>query len=258
MDTVEIKLDTINDPAFQPRDALLVEGIEALANSIAEIGLINPIVVRKAEKGYELIAGTRRCHAFQMLGRDTIPAKVVENDTREATLLQFSENFHRQDLNPIQQAHILSFMLQELNYSMLEITKITNRSKDWVSKQLTLLDLPDEAQEAVAQGKLSPSVAQELRLIPDKKLQSDYINYAIQGGCTEKAARDWTRQARATIAARDMRIAQREQNPEETEEEIYQPPPLRTCALCGAPEDKVLLEEWDICWHCGQKLKPQS
>lgn len=102
---------------------------------------------------------------------------------------------------------------------------------------------------------LSPSVAQELKLIPDPKLREDYINYAIRSGCTEKAARDWTRQAKATIAARDARIAEKEALGEQPPEREYQAPKPHTCAICGAPEDKVLLEEWDICWHCGQKLK---
>ena len=77
----DIKLALINDPTFQPRDELEVEGLEALANSIKEIGLINPIVVTPTSTGYRLIAGTRRYHAFKMLGRETIPAKVVEKTT---------------------------------------------------------------------------------------------------------------------------------------------------------------------------------
>jgi len=255
MDTVDIKLEVITDPSFQPRGGLAVEGIEALANSIKEIGLINPIVVRKTDEGYELVTGTRRWHACKMLGWEFIPARIIEQDSREAAMMQFSENFHRQDLNPIEEANMLKFMLEELGYSTLEIAKFCNRSKDWVSKQLILLDLEQATQEAIEAGSLSASVAHELRLISDKDLRSDYINYAIQGGCTEKAARDWARQAKATIAARDMRIEQREAAGPEPAEQPYQPPPPRTCALCGAPDDKVALETWDICWHCGQKLK---
>ena len=257
MKILNIKLDEINDPHFQPRDKLEVGSIEALANSINEIGLINPIVVRKLDEGYELIAGTRRWHAHKMLGKETIPAKIITGDTREAAMLQFSENFHRQDLDPIQQAHMLKFMLEELGYSTLELTKFCDKSKEWVSRQLGLLDLDEPTQTAIEQGVLKPSVAIELKLIPDKKLRSDYINYAIQGGCTEKSARDWARQAKATIAARDARLAQKEERGGEEEEPVYQPPEPRKCRLCGAPEDKVLLEEWDICWHCGQKLKEQ-
>ena len=257
METVDIKLDEVTDPSFQPREVLELEGIEALASSIKEIGLINPIVVRKTDEGYELVTGTRRWHACKMLGWETIPARIVEQDTRESTMLQFSENFHRLDLNPIQQAHMLKFMLEELGYSTTELTKFCNKSKDWVSRQLQLLDMEPSTQQAIEEGKLSASVAMELKLIPDSHLRQDYIGYAIQGGCTEKAARDWARQAKATIAARDMRIAAREaQGPEPIEEE-YQPPPPRTCALCGAPEDKVVLEDWAICWHCGHKLKGQ-
>ena len=258
MEIVDIKLDTITDPAFQPRDQLQTEGIEALANSIKEIGLINPIVVRKADEGYQLIAGTRRCHACMMLGWETIPAKVIEQDTREAAMLQYSENFHRQDLNPIQHARMINFMLDELGYSITEIAKFCNKTKEWVSHQLGLLDMEEAAQQAIEEGKLSASVAMELKLIPDPKLRGDYINYAIQGGCTEKAARDWARQAKATIAARDERLRARAAGiTEEIPEEPVMPGP-RTCAICGAPEDKVVLEDWSICWHCGKTLKGDS
>lgn len=255
MEVHDIKLDEITDPSFQPRDKLEVEGIEALANSIHEIGLINPIVVRKLEDGYELVAGTRRCHACKMLGWDTIPAKIIEQDTRDAVMLQYSENFHRLDLNSIQHARMLKFMLDELGYSTTELTKFCNKSKDWVSHQLALLDMEPETQQAIEEGKLSASVAMELKLIPDSHLRQDYIGYAIQAGCTEKAARDWARQAKATIAARDARILASKSSPFEGEEQPYQPPPPRTCALCGAPEEKVVLEDFSICWHCAQELK---
>ncbi|MBA7560740.1 Nucleoid occlusion protein [subsurface metagenome] len=255
METIDIKLDAITDPHFQPRGPLEVEGIEALANSIKEIGLINPVVVRETEAGFELVTGTRRFKAYQMLGRDYIPAKVVKQDSRDAAMVQFSENFHRQDLNPMEQATMLKFMLEELGYSIIEIARFCNKSRDWVSRQLGLLDLDQQTQEAIAAARLSPSVAHELKNISDPKLRTDYINYAIQGGCTEKAARDWARQAKATIAARDMRIAQKDEHPGEEQDQVFKPPAPRTCALCNAPEDKVLLEPWDICWHCGQKLK---
>lgn len=258
MDIGEIKLADINDPHFQPREALEAEGIEALAASIEEIGLINPIVVRKLEEGYELIAGTRRCHAFMMLGRETIPAKVVEQDTREAAMLQYSENFHRQDLNPVQNARMLKFMLEELGYSTAELAKFCNKSKEWVSRQLQLLDMDEEVQQAIEEGRITASVATELKVIPDDKLRSDYIRYAIEGGCTEKAARGWANQAKAVVAARDARRQAVKDTPHGEEEQLPAPPGPRICTICGAPEDKVMLEEWDICWHCGQKLKPQS
>lgn len=258
MEIIDIKLDDITDPTFQPRDKLEVEGIEALSNSIREIGLINPIVVRKSEQGYQLVAGTRRWHACKMLGWETIPAKVILTDTQAASMLQLAENFHRQDLNPIQQAHMINFMLEDLQFSTTEIARFCNHTREWVSRQLTLLDLDQITQDAIEAGKISPSVALELKLIPDDKLRSDYINYALESGCTEKAARDWARQAKATVAARDARLVASQTSPFKGEEEPWQPPPPRTCALCAAPEDKVLLEDWAICWHCAKELKPSS
>jgi ParB family chromosome partitioning protein len=255
MQISEIKLDSITDPSFQPRDKLEIEGIEALSTSISALGLINPIIVKKTEEGYELVAGTRRWHACKMLGWEHIPARVIEEDTRESAMLQLSENFHRQDLNPIQNARFLHFLLTDLGYSVTEITNFCNKSKEWVSRQLSLLDMEETTQQAIEVGKLSPSVAQELKLIPDPKLRSDYINYAIEGGCTEKAARDWARQAKATIAAKQARVAEQAASPTMTKEEEESLPLTHHCRICGAPEDVVVLEQWDICWHCGRKLE---
>ena len=254
MEILDIKLDQITDPTFQPRDQLDLDAIQALATSIKEIGLINPIVVRKDQEGYQLVAGTRRWHACLMLGWDTIPAKVIEQDTREASMLQFSENFHRMDLNPIQQARMIKFMLEELQYSTLEIAQLCNRGRDWVSRQLTLLDLDQQAQDAIEAGKLAPSTAVELKAISDSNMRRDYTAYAIERGLTEKEARDWVRQAKATIAARDGRLAAQAAGTPTQQTEEYQPPPPRTCHICHAPEDRVVLEQWDICWHCGKEL----
>jgi len=256
MQTTEIELEHIIDPHFQPRSSIEVEGLEALANSIREIGLLNPIIVKKEGEGYELIAGTRRTHAFKLLGYSHIPATIIAGDTRESAMLQFSENFHRQDLSPIQQADMLKFMIENLGYSVLELTQFCNKSKEWVSRQLSLLDLDEPVQAAIEDGRISPSVAIELKVIPDETLRRDYINYAITGGCTEKAAREWARQAKATIAARDARIQERQLNPEPQETYTPPAPEEHKCRLCGAPEDAVKLEQWEICWHCAKTLTP--
>ena len=254
MEIKDIPLDQINDPKFQPRDKLEVAGIEALANSIRELGLINPILVQKVDTGYRLIAGTRRYHAFQMLGRETITAKIMEGEDREFTLLQFSENFHRQDLNPIQTAKMIQFLLEEMKLTTIEIAQLTNKSRDWVSRNLSLLEMPQYLIEAVETGVINPSIAYELKRIPDEDIRQIYVNYALQGGCTEKIARQWVNQAIATIAARDQRIATREIRSTEPPPPPSPAPQPTRCYICGAPEDKVILETIPLCWHCQQAI----
>jgi len=254
MQIKEIKLTDIVDPLFQPRDELELEGLEALANSIKEIGLINPIIVKPHGDQYRLIAGTRRFHAFKMLGKDSIPAKVVEEGDRESTLIQFSENFHRQDLNPLQLARMVEFLLSEMKLSTLEVSQLCNKSREWVSRTLSLLEMPDYLQEAVETTVLSSSVAQELDRIPNEKLKEQYTAYAVQSGCTEKTARQWVTQTKMTLAAQAGRKADREA--EAAAPPPPPPPPLQrqTCYLCGAPEDRVVLEPTLLCWHCKQNV----
>jgi len=258
MQITEIKLNDIIDPLFQPRDKLEIEGLEALATSIREIGLINPIIVKPHADQYRLIAGTRRFHAFKMLGKDSIPAKVVEEGDRESLLIQFSENFHRQDLNPLQLARTLEFLLTEMKLSTSEVALLCNKSREWVSKTLSLLEMPDYLQEAVQTNLLSSSVAQELDRIPNQSLKEQYTSHAVAGGCTEKVARQWAQQAKMTLAAQADRVAQREAGADALPPPP--PPPLQrqTCYICGAPEDRVVLEPVLLCWHCKQNLAQHS
>ncbi len=260
MDIKEVPLDQIVDPAFQPRDQLEKAGIEALANSIAELGLINPIVVKPHELGYRLIAGTRRFHAFKMLGKDTITAKIVEEGDREATLIQFCENFHRQDLNPIQTAIMIKFLLEEQRLSTIEIANLCNKSRDWVSKTLSLLEMPSYMVEAIETGQMSASVAQELKRIPNETLKEAYTVYAITGGCTEKTARQWVQQSCMTLAAQKKRLEEREEPTQTVSVPLSPPPEEEKCCLCGAPSTAVVLEDLKVCWHCrqGLPLKPSQ
>lgn len=254
MEIKNIELEKIIDPAFQPRERIELAGLEALAASIKELGLINPITVRENETGYELVAGSRRWHACKMLGWETIPARVIRKESRESALLQFSENFHRQDLNPLETADMLKFMLEELGYSSIELAQLCNRDRGWVSRMLSLLDLPDYLRDSVRSGQMSFSVALELNRIQDEKLKERYTAYALDGGCTEKMARSWVKQASMTVAAKEQRDrlrGQGEEVPQELETLEYEE---RKCVVCSAPEGKVLLEDVLLCWHCRQAI----
>jgi len=258
MEIREIKLEDINDPPIQPRGQLEVAGIESLAQSIKEVGLIHPIVVRETNVGYELVAGTRRWHAYKLLGKETIPAQVIRKESRETTLLQFSENFHRHDLNPLETARMLKFLLEELGYSRAELAQLCGHDTSWVSRMLSLFDMPSYMQESIITGQLSHSVALELQRIKDDKIKQHYAEHAVSGGCTEKLARDWAKQATMVAAAIAAREEAKEPGKKETEVVITTSMSYDTCQICGAPGARVTLDPVYLCWHCQQKVLPNK
>jgi len=249
----EIEVAKIRDPELQLREEVDVQGLEELASSMKELGLINPITVKRVGDEYVLVAGYRRLQAAKMLGWEKIPAQVIEADSRESALLSVVENIHRRDLNPMELARAISFMLNEMGMSRMEIAKVFGRDISWVSQQLALLDMPEYLQEAVETGQISKSVALELRRIPDEELRQMYTAQAVQYGATERTARQWVQAALASQAAKEARERMRERE----EEEIAPPPEpeIPRCDICGAPGDKVALEELKICWHCKQLIE---
>ena len=250
-----IPLNTIVPPAFQPRQTLDMDALETLASSIKELGLLQPIVVRQLPDGsYQLIAGSRRCAAAGMLSWTDIPAMIQEVSDANATLSSLTENISRDDLNPMDIALTIQYMLETVGMSRTEIANTYAHDVGWVSQQLALLDMPDYLQEAVQTGVLGKTVSLELRKIPDENIREMYVSHAVRNGCTEKTAREWVRQAVATVAARDRREEIREQSPLEPMEPLPAPEQPH-CWICHAPGDKVNLETIPLCWHCQEALK---
>ena len=250
-----ISLDSIVPPNFQPRQTLDMDALETLASSMKELGLLQPIVVRALPDGnYQLIAGSRRCAAARMLSWQDIPAMVQDLSQEDATLSSLTENISRDDLNPMDVALTIQYMLETVGMSRTEIANTYAHDVAWVSQQLALLDMPDYLQEAVQTGVLGKSVSLELRKIPDENIREMYVAHAIRNGCTEKTAREWVRQAVATVAARDRREELRESGPFEPMEPLPAPETPH-CWICHAPGDKVTLESINLCWHCQEALK---
>jgi ParB family chromosome partitioning protein len=253
----KIPLNQIAPPPFQPRQDYDQEAMETLASSIKELGLLQPIVVRNMPDGnYQLIAGSRRCAAARMLSWTHIPATITDASDQDSILQSLTENVSRADLNPIDVARTIQYMLETVGMSRTEIANTYSHDTAWVSQQLALLDMPDYLIEAVQTGVLGKSVSLELRKIPDENIREMYTAHAIRGGCTEKTAREWVRQATATVAARDRRIEIGQTEPYEPIEPLPAMPEPH-CWICHAPGTKVNLETIPLCWHCQNALQPK-
>jgi ParB family chromosome partitioning protein len=153
----EIPLDAIDPNPDQPRRAVDPAAIEALADSIRASGLVQPVTVRPAgEPGrYELVAGERRWRAARQAGLERIPALVREADERERLELALVENLVREDLNAIEVARACATLLEDFGQTHAELARRLGRSRPAVSNLVRLLELPDDVQQMVVDGRLS-------------------------------------------------------------------------------------------------------
>ena len=157
---------------FQPRIEFSDEELAELSQSISENGLIQPIIVRKSDIiGYELIAGERRLRACKRLGMTEIPAVVKEVTDQESRKQAIIENLQRSNLNPIEEAKAYRSLINELAYNHEELAKAMGKSRPYISNSLRLLQLPQEIQTSIENGKLSQGHARALLAIEDTKKQ---------------------------------------------------------------------------------------
>ena len=167
-----LSISEIYPNPFQPRIEFSDEELAELSQSIAENGLIQPIIVRKSDIiGYELIAGERRLRACKRLGMTEIPAvvkKVTDQESRKQAII---ENLQRSNLNPIEEAKAYRSLINELAYSHEELAKAMGKSRPYISNALRLLQLPQEIQTSIENGKLSQGHARALLAVEDTKKQ---------------------------------------------------------------------------------------
>jgi ParB family chromosome partitioning protein len=166
---LEVDTDLLRPNKFQPRTEMSDERLEELARSIKAQGIIQPIVVRRADSGYEIVAGERRWRAAQRAGLLKVP--VVVRDIPEDRLLAVAliENIQRQDLNPIEEAHAFRRLADEFHLTQEQIAEAVGKDRSSIANTVRLLRLPQEVRGNVASGTLSMGHARALLGINDEQ-----------------------------------------------------------------------------------------
>lgn len=153
--TRTLPLDSIEPNPMQPRDIFQPERLEELAASIKAHGVIQPLIVRKGGKGYQIIAGERRWRASRLAGLTEVPVVIQEITDKDLLEVALIENIQREDLNPIETAQAFDRLSRELGLSQEEIGRRTGKDRTTIANLIRLLRLPQEIQNLVAQGRLS-------------------------------------------------------------------------------------------------------
>ena len=164
----DVPVDLIAPNPRQPRREFDEAALVALADSLKERGVLQPVLLRPVPGGtYELIAGERRWRAARMAGFDSMPALVRPHDDAESLELALIENMAREDLNPVEEAQACALLVEELGLTREDVGRRVGRSRVAVSNLLRLLDLPDEVLELLAAGELSEGHGRALLMAPD-------------------------------------------------------------------------------------------
>jgi ParB family chromosome partitioning protein len=158
----QVALDQIDPNPFQPRRSFPADTLKELADSIRASGVVQPILLRRAEGRYQLIAGERRWRAARLAGIEAIPAVVRELGDRDALELALTENLLREDLNPVDAAHGYALLQQKHGLSHEEIAERLGLDRSTVTNTLRLLRLPPEVQEMITEGKIFSGHARAL------------------------------------------------------------------------------------------------
>jgi ParB family chromosome partitioning protein len=185
----ELALNELHPGQYQPRRDMNPEALESLADSIRAQGVVQPIVARPSPQGYEIIAGERRWRAAQIAGLERIPTIVREVPDQAAMAVALIENIQREDLNPLEEAVALHRLLKEYKLTHQQCAEAVGRSRAAVSNLLRLLDLNEDVQQLLREGKIEMGHARALLGVDSaaqSKLAQRVINLALSVRQTEQ------------------------------------------------------------------------
>ena len=173
---VEIPLNELRANPYQPRKIFDEESLDELASSIKEHGVFQPIIVKKAIQGYEIIAGERRVKASIKAGLEKIPAIIKDFNDTEMMEIALLENLQRENLSAIEEANAYKKLQETLNLSHEGLAKRLGKSRSHITNMLGLLSLPEKVQEAVQNNEISMAHARVLSKLVDKDQQIYLLN----------------------------------------------------------------------------------
>jgi ParB family transcriptional regulator, chromosome partitioning protein len=247
---LEIPVAAVVANPRQPRVDFAEEALAALARSIREVGVLQPIVVRVREGGFELVAGERRLRAARLAGLPTVPAIVRESDDTDALREALIENIHREDLSPLELAAAYQELMEELGTTQEEVAERLGCSRSQVANTIRLLSLPGDVQQLLAEGKLQAGHARALIGLPDDDARSAVaLRIAAEGLSVrqvEDLVRSYADHPASTVGgnARPARAGggEGETGMAEVEEILSEQLATRVQVLMGRRKGKIVVE----------------
>lgn len=247
----DLFLALIDEPKGIIRMDINQVGIQELAQSISQVGLLQPILVARDGDRYEIVFGHRRFLASKKLGLTTIRALVRDMDQKAIGIARATENISRADLTPLEEAATYDNLIKEYGFSLEQIAQKMAKSAGTIKRRMDLLRMPPSLQQAVHKKQISMSVAEELWPISDPTDLDYYLSFALEGGCTTEVARSW---------CKDWRDLKRRKasNGEPTPSQLApnEPRPIYVaCDLCAGPTELGKETVLRLCPDCFKIIK---
>ncbi|HBL22723.1 MAG TPA: hypothetical protein DDZ40_01235 [Deltaproteobacteria bacterium] len=199
-----IAIDQIVPNPAQPRVRMNEKGIDELAASIGEKGLLQPIILKRKEKVYEIIAGERRYRAAILAGLREVPAMVRDVDDKEALEIALMENLQREDLNPLEIAAVYERFVEEFAYTHEEVARKMGVDRSSVTNCLRLLKLPDWVRELMTDGKLTQGHGRVILSLKNEREQKRFVERVLRDGTS---VRELERQVRKKADPREPGVS---------------------------------------------------
>ena len=193
--SIELPIAAITRNPYQPRMAIDEAALAELAASVAEHGVLQPILVTHGAEGYRLIAGERRLRAAEMAGLERIPALVRTADQSAQLAWALIENLQRSDLNALEEAHAFRQLVDEFGLTHDEVGSRVGRSRSAIANTLRLLDLDGRVQAAVAEGVITEGHARALGGLSDPAQQAEALSAVVSGGLSVRQTEELVRRA---------------------------------------------------------------
>lgn len=177
---LELKINDVEPFSEQPRKVFDQERLEALSESIKEHGVVQPIIVRNEGSRYIIVAGERRWRAAKLAGLKVIPAIVKDMSSREVMEIALIENLQREDLNPIEEAEAFQKLIEEFGMTQEEVAKVVGKSRAAIANSVRLLNLSNEIQQMISDGRLSSGHARTLITVNNPSRQKELAEQIIE------------------------------------------------------------------------------
>lgn len=247
----EIDIDLVDDPVNDIRENVNMQGVEELAISIENTGLINPITVFKNRRRYEVVVGHRRLIACKIAKMDTITAIITEIDPDKLDVMKLDENIFREDVSPVMIAKYIYRIMQEKELTTMEMARYFGKTPQWVNTMIRLLDIDDYTQEAITAGQISYAGALELQKVDNESTRATLTQAAVKGGAHTRVIKNWVNDYRSEIdyqASRTLLPTEKGGVPEERE---YK----RKCICCNQLKESETIITVEICPECYPIIK---
>lgn len=206
----DVRISDIRPNPYQPRKEFDAGAISELAESIKEHGIIQPLIVRKSIKGYELVAGERRLRAAKESGLTKVPVVVKTYTDQQLMEIALIENLQRENLNPIEEAEAYEKLIEHYSYTQEALAQKIGKSRPHVANMMRLLQLPDKIRNLVSTTALSMGHARALIPVENEQVQWKLANDAVKNGLSVRQLEEAVKQLNVSRETKKKKPAKRE------------------------------------------------